>query len=62
MAANFAIKLVVLQDIIKELAKHGCYKRILAALLKDNYKAYKKEATAWKSKAIYNLYSPILTF
>ena len=44
VAANSVIKLVVLQDIIKELTKRGCYKRILTALLKDNYRAYRKEA------------------
>ena len=46
IVANFAIKLVVLQDMIKELVKRGCYECILAALLKDNYKAYKKEVNA----------------
>ncbi len=62
IAANFATKLVVLQDIIKELTKHKCYKRTLTALLKDNRKAYRKEINVWKSKAIYNLYSPTLIF
>ena len=62
VAANFIIKLVVLQDIIKKLAKYRCYKPILAALLKDNHKASRKEVNTWKGKAIYNLYSPILIF
>jgi hypothetical protein len=44
IAANFVIKPAVLQDIIKEFAKHRYYKCTLAALLKDNYKAYRKEA------------------
>jgi predicted metal-dependent phosphotriesterase family hydrolase len=44
VAANFVIKPAVLQDIIKELAKRGCYKYTLAALLKDNHKAYRKKA------------------
>jgi hypothetical protein len=44
VAANFVIKPAVLQDIIKELAKRKCYKCTLAALLKDNHKAYRKKA------------------
>jgi hypothetical protein len=46
VAANFIIKPAVLQDIIKELTKRKYYKYILAALLKDNHKAYTKEANA----------------
>jgi hypothetical protein len=44
IVANFAIKPAVLQDIIKELIKCEYYKCTLAALLKNNHKAYRKEA------------------